>query len=90
MDIDETSSNKDKFFQRFGWAPKSKCAFRNQIFIDGRLYTAMVAYTTPCSALLHGRYPGPVAHNQCVDFIESVVAPKVANQSVAIIDKSSF
>ena len=76
-DIDETLSTAKEFLQRRGYAPRGNPAFKTQFEINGKHYSAVVAYTPY----------GVIARNNC--FIPGV-SPRTFFQRLARDLRVSF
>ena len=88
IDLDETLSNAEQFYARYGWAPVGESAYFNQIFINGVPYSTIAAYSMK-GFLCWNIYEGSVTATEVIHFITTSLCTYINESSYCILDNAT-
>lgn len=89
VNFDETASSSKHLQEKFGYAKRGKRARQYLLFINGRHYTALAAYTTR-GWLCYAVYEGAITHEHVENFFIQELGPRLRPNYITILDNSSL
>jgi len=88
IDVDETKSNPESFFQKYGYAPIGDECLKEQIMINGTAYCTIAA-VSPLGFVCWQIFEGNIGHEEFINFINISLEPFLIPDNVVVLDNAT-